>query len=295
MSLKMNLGTGESTVAPGQQTMSFEQMMGAIASGNKQISENPDLKDYQAVPVGKGVGLKPRTASSTAAGDAEEIYKGIKDGNVAPTLAGLGRTGVAAKVAALAGKEGFDLKDMQQQYLASQTLIKSMNSNQMVQLQTAFNSVKNDLKPMRELNDEFQRSNIRIANKLNISMKENGISLDPTATDGLDKEQVRTAAKFVTQLNLMRDSMAVAFMRGGVPTETAFKLTDGILNPTLGSTYLGGALDQVETNVNLRNKSVEDLRPMMPGQSMLNQDNSSIPKVGGTFQGGRVTKITPVQ
>lgn len=63
----------------------------------------------------------------------------------------------------------------------------------------------------------------------------------------------------------MRDNMAVAFMRGGVPTDQAFKLTDGILNPIYGGTRIDSALDQIDVNLSLRDKAIAELAPYTVG------------------------------
>lgn len=183
---------------------------------------------------------------------ASMIADGIMKGITPPDLSGFGFSGIAPLVVAELENRGFDYKQAKLDWEAVKTHTKTMNSNQMVSLQTAFNTAEGDLSPMRELNEEFKRTKFNPVNKLIFKTELSGISLNPDTIKDMSEDQVRVATKYVTQLNLMRDTLAVAFMRGGVPTETAFKLTESILNPAYGSGQLDAALDQIQINLNIR-------------------------------------------
>ena len=114
---------------------------------------------------------------------------------------------------------------------------------------------------MRKISSEVERTGFKPANNLIVKADLNGVSLSPDTPE----DQVKAATKYVTQVNLMRDTMAVAFMRGGTPTDQALKLTDNILNPAYSNDQIGAALDQVQINLNMR-KSALPTQAYVPGQ-----------------------------
>ncbi len=155
--------------------------------------------------------------------------------------------------------EGFDVTKAKADYTALLQWTKSMNQNQMVGLNTAFNTIEGDVPVLKKLNNELERSDINLVNKLVVGAKLQGIGLD---SKGMSDQQIQLASRFITQLNLLRDNMAVAFMRGGVPSEQAFKLTDNILQPSYGGTRVNAALDQIMTNVRIRKSALTRTQPI---------------------------------
>jgi hypothetical protein len=263
----------------------------------KSAEEAAKTQGVDATPSvnAKGqVSFKGPTPQMKETGDeATQIYEGIKNGTTSPLLTGLGRTGLAGKIIALASKDKFDLKKSQLDYIATQTLTKTMNQNQMVQLRTALNSVQMDLEPMRELNNEFERTGFTPFNKVVVGARMSGISgtpnyeLNQAETKNMSQDQVQVATEFITQLNLMKDNMAVAFVRGGVPTDQAFELVNQILNPTYGQKQFSSGLDQVETNLRLRDKAVADITPYTVGSTGSQQGNVMQTPQGQAIQAGQ--------
>jgi hypothetical protein len=68
------------------------------------------------------------------------------------------------------------------------------------------------------------------------------------------------ATKYISQINLMKDELAQGFMGGGVPSESAFKLADQILNPLYGKGQLDAAIDQLAVNLNIRKNAISQVQ-----------------------------------
>ena len=185
-------------------------------------------------------------------------------------------------VSNILAKDGFDVTKAKMAYTGLNQWTRTMNQNQMVGLNTAFNTVAGDIPVMKQLNTDLQRTNLNLANKLLVGAKLQGVSLN---TKGMNDQQIRLASQFVTQLNLMRDNMAVAFQRGGVPSEQAFKLTDEIINPIYGGVRIDAALDQIQQNLSIRKNAVAQTMPV-GDQSQSGQLSAA---TGGQKQGNSIT------
>ena len=275
----------------------------AVEQVEKYQKANKILSDAgssgQVSVSGKGdISIKsPSGAVKDVEGTAKAIVKGIKEGNLPPTLTGMSRTaGLTAAIEKEAVDQGFNLKQAQLDYAGALQLTKTMNQNQIVQLKTAINSTRLDIEPMRQLNKEFERVDFTPFNKVTVSARMHGIDLgdgktiqvpdyqiDPGAFKNMTDSQVSVATKFITQLNLMKDNMAVAFVRGGVPTDQAFQLANQILNPIYGQKQLDSALDQVEYNLKLRERAWSEIPPYSVGGK--NQGTSSMLQQTGLTSG----------
>ncbi len=293
--VSMDLGGGTTYTSP-KQEKTIAQQVQDVNDAQKLLDSTPGMGNKTVSSNKSGISIKSGTgAVKDVQGTAKTIVEGIKNGNLPPTLTGMARTaGLSAAIEVEAENQGFNLKQAQVDYTALNQLTKTMNQNQMVQLNTAFNSVQNDIKPMRDISSQLERTGFKPANSLIIKGDLNGVSLSPDVPE----DQVKDAVKYVTQVNLMRDNMAVAFMRGGVPTDQAFKLTDNIMNPAYSNDQIGAALDQVEINLNLRKKAVGDNPPYVPGQqNNATQTMNAIPgmNVNKSSQSMDMSKMTDEQ
>jgi len=266
----------------------WQNQMGKFQAESNMVNEmksiNPGADLTTAAPQPALIGGKPYSpipgfetpAQTKAKGitqDATDIAEAIKNGTQPPTLTGLGRTGLAGEVRAKLARDGVDYSKLSRDWVSTTALAKNLNSTQQLRMNQALNSVQTSIDPLRELSKEVERVGFVPANKMIIGAKLNGISLD---TKGLNPDQVKVATKYVTQINLMRDELAQGFMGGGVPTETAFKLTDGILNPAYSKGQLSSALDQLEVNLNIRRNAISSTPALMVGGGNNQQSTSSI-------------------
>jgi hypothetical protein len=223
--------------------------MGVDASGN------PTLVPVGNVPKGSVVMKADPSQTQAAKDEIALIAEGIKSGNQPPDLKGLYRKGAAVKAALQ--KEGFDLTKAQTDWIGTQAYFKNVNSTQQVRLGQAIESVVSSIPEIKKLNDEFGRTGWTPTNWVQLKAALTGT--DPTKRD--------VATKYVTQLNLMKDETAQAFMAGGVPTEQALKMTNEIFNPVYGSKQLTAALDQIAFNFNIRKNAILSMQPVLSGGS----------------------------
>lgn len=220
------------------------------------------LKQTGTVPKGSKVVNTPAGVinSNLKEKDASPIADAIISGQQPPDLAGM--YGLAPKVRKAMAEKGFDLTKASTDWAATKTYVKNLNSTQQVRLNQALESVNQGIDPLRQLSGEFERTNFQPANYLIQGSQLNGISLDPRKSKNLNQSQLQVAAKYVTQLNLMRDELAQSFSGGYAPTESGFKLADGVLNPLYGDTPLNASLDQVKFNLGIRKQAIGSGVPM---------------------------------
>lgn len=220
------------------------------------------LKQTGIVPKGSKVVNTPAGVinSNLKEQDAAPIADAIISGQQPPDLTGM--YGLAPKVRKAMAEKGFDLTKASTDWTATKTYVKNLNSTQQVRLNQALDSVNQGIDPLRQLSGEFERTNFQPANYLIQGAKLNGVGLDPAKAKKLNQSQMQVAAKYVTQLNLMRDELAQSFSGGYAPTESAFKLADGVLNPLYGDTPLNASLDQVKFNLGVRKSAITGGSPM---------------------------------
>lgn len=220
------------------------------------------LKQTGTVPKGSKVVNTPAAVinSNLKEKDASPIADAIISGQQPPDLTGM--YGLAPKVRKAMAEKGFDLTKATTDWTATKAYVKNLNSTQQVRLNQALDSVNMGIEPLRQLSGEFERTNFQPANYLIQGAKLNGVSIDANKAKNLNQSQMQVAAKYVTQLNLMRDELAQSFSGGYAPTEAGFKLADGVLNPLYGDTPLNASLDQVKFNLGIRKQAITGGRPM---------------------------------
>jgi len=200
---------------------------------------------------------------------ATNIADAVETGMQPPDLKGLFRYQVPIRNAL--AKKGVNLSQLTQEWLATTTGIKSMNGPQQTRMRTAINSVTRGIPALKEVSDEFKRYDFTPSNWAKLRTNLHGIgsagrlTLDENGTKGMNEGTIALAARYVTQLNLLRDEVAQVFSGGYAPTEESFRLADDILNPVYGSTALDSALTQLQRNLNWRNLALSDIGPIMPG------------------------------
>lgn len=287
----IDAGGGDTYTAPQKQRSIVDQV--AEYQQAQNALQDKGSTGIPTVDAKGNLSIKsPTGAVKDVNSTAKTIVDGIQQGNLPPTLSGMSRTaGLSAAIEVEAQKRGFNLKDAQVDYTALNQLTKTMNQNQMVQLNTAFNGVENDIPVMQKASNDLERTGFDPANSIIVKADLNGVSLSPNVPE----EQVEAATKYITQINVMRDSMAVAFMRGGVPSDQALKMTDNILNPAYSDKQIGAALDQVQTNLNMRKSAVQQNKPYVPGESQ-GSPQSTLQAAGmGQRQSQQSSKYTLVQ
>ena len=283
------LGMQEPNPQPTQPTQSTNPIVSSMASStdtSTQTSQN-DTTQQNQLPIGASIvrsGGKTKITPPTAGvsqiqqrkSNAKDIADGIMKGitPVDPTVWG----GMAGKqeVAAEMSRRGVDFDKMYTNWLATKKMIGTLNSTQQTRLRQSFDSVENSIPVLRNLSSELDRTGFVPANRLIIGAELNGVRLGNT--NGMSKDQVSAATKYVTQMNLMRDELAQGFSSGNAPTIPAFRLADDILNQFYGKEQIGSALDQLEVNLRIRRNAIENTSPLgVNGPIGSNQNQSPVP------------------
>jgi hypothetical protein len=231
-----------------------------LAQPPKQQTAKPAL-DINNLPPGTsinkgGISIKsPTTTTGTTSNeDVKATAQGILNGTIPPDPAMISfrdRTRVNAELE----RNGFNLNTAFKDWTATQSYIKGMNSQQQIRMGQAISSVKQSVPVLRKLNDEFKRTGWTPANFVELK----------AALTGTDPMKKSIATKFQTQINVMTDELAQAFMGGGVPTDRAFKLAEGVLNPLYGAEQFSSGLDQLDANLNIRENAIESMKPRVVG------------------------------
>ena len=258
-----------------------QQLLGTKKSGtDQQAVPTVDSKGNIKIssPSGGGFGAAyVKVARETA----DAIADGVKQGD----MAGFMTAQPVAKEIAFKQlhDEGINVQQGIQDYTGIMQLTKTMNQNQMVNLNMAFDTIQNDMEPMRKVSANLERTGFKPANNIIVKAELNGVSLSPD----IPPDQVEAATKYVTQINVMRDTMAVAFQRGGTPTEQALKLTDNILNPAYSNNQIDAALDQIQINLNMRKGALPG-RAYIPGR----QQNTAQSTLGAAGMGRQTQQLS---
>lgn len=225
-----------------------------------------------------------RTNRLTGSGrdvDAQKIGDAIISGDQPPDLQRL--YGKAASIKSYLADKGFNLSKAQADWTSTSQFAKSLNGPQQLRLNQALNSVESSLPILQDISEHFKRTGWTPANNVELKLAMSGT--DPTKRD--------IATKYITQMNVMKDELAQAFMSGGVPTDGAFKMADDILNPVYGVNQLDAGIQQLGLNLKVRRNAISNSSPSLVGG--LSNPSSFVGKLGvGENQGNAFTQATRI-
>jgi hypothetical protein len=209
-------------------------------------------------PTGETLFEAPTAGERTLAerkDEAHEIAQGIKNGTIPPTAAT--GYGVGPLVRAELAKGGdYNLTKANLEYEAAKKQVMSLNGPQMVRFNALAESVVNTIDRTVETSKELRLSGIPIANKVELGawMQANGNS---------PKGQL--VAKYMTDINTLKEEYANLANGGYAPTESAWKLSNMVVNGDYGSKQLEASLEEAQRLINFRRAAFSDLSTMGPG------------------------------
>jgi hypothetical protein len=187
--------------------------------------------------------------------EAKEIAEGIKKGTIPPTMTGL--YGLGGLVRSELAKSGdYNLSKANLEYDAAKKQIMSLNGPQMIRFNALAESVVNTIERTVETSKELKLSGIPLANKVELAawMQTNGNS---------PKGQL--VAKYITDVNTLKEEYANLANGGYAPTESAWKLSNMVINGDYGSKQFEASLDEAQRLINFRRAAFSDLSTMGPG------------------------------
>ena len=191
--------------------------------------------------------------------DVKEIAQAIIDGRQPPDLSNR-ITGQIGAIRAELERHGFDLKQAQYDYQATQQWIKSVNSSQQIRLRQATNFSMESLDVVDNLSDELTkevpRGKYPIVNK--------GAML--AAKQGLLGQKAQEAARQLDiQIIDLQSEIAQVYRGGGSPTDKGLKQAQDILNEDWDQKTLKKATDLARTNLGYRLNSIRNSGPLSTG------------------------------
>lgn len=193
-------------------------------------------------------------AGTTPQTDIESAVQGIMKGDIAPDgtqVSYRDRTRVSGELE----RKGINSVKLQSDWIAIKTATKSMNNPQQLRMRQALESVQQSIPQLRQLSEEFDRSNWRPVSSTQLRL----------ALTGTDPSKRDLATRYIAQIRLMQDELAQGFMGGNSPTDRAFNLTVDILDPKYGGKQMSAALDQLETNLGIRMNAIRSTPPLTAG------------------------------
>jgi hypothetical protein len=206
--------------------------------------------------------------------EAHEIAQGIKSGTIPPTAAT--GSGVGPLVRAELAKGGdYNLTKANLEYEAAKKQIMSLNGPQMFRFNALAESVVNTIDRTVETSKELRLSGIPLANEVELGawLQANGNS---------PKGQL--VASYMTDVWTLKEEYANLANGGYAPTESAWKLSNMVVNGDYGSKQLEASLKEAQRLINFRRSAFSDLSTMGPG--------APNPYMPGRGQGGAVQSPT---
>jgi hypothetical protein len=188
---------------------------------------------------------------------APTIADAIMSGKQPPTLTGMQR-GEADAVRSELASRGFDLAKADLEYKAAVKQIQSLNGPQMTRYAGLATSVVNSIDRLKETSRQMDLGGLAGFNKLEL---ETLVSTQGNTPEG------KLAARYMADVNTVKEEFANLANGGYAPTEPAWKLADQQINGNYGVGALGSSLDEVQMLINFRLNAIPGFRTMGPGSA----------------------------
>jgi hypothetical protein len=184
------------------------------------------------------------------AGVADDIAEAIVSGKQPPDTKGLYRTGpqVRAKLAKL----GYDLKDANLDWQASQRFILSQNSPPLVRLRQSAMTADHSLDVIDDLSKQWQAGRFPALNKARLAAAQQG---------AFGQQAASLARQLDGQINDLTFELGNVYMGGGTPTDQALVLAKKNLSADWDDKTLRDMTNLARRNLQIRLNSFKQVEP----------------------------------
>jgi hypothetical protein len=194
---------------------------------------------------------------ASTAEDAPLIADAIEQGIQPPTLVGLARSGLAAKVRGELAKRGFNLVQAENDWRSTQRWLATMNSQMQVRLRQATDFAFTSLDLIDELSDEVSkkvpRGQYPVLNRAALIAAKGGLF-------GQDAQEAAT--NLDVQIRDLQGELAQVYKGGTSPTDIGLKQAQDILNSSWSHNQLKKAVALARTNLRIRLNSIGMAGPL---------------------------------
>ena len=219
-------------------------------TANKKAAEKGVLRsDYPEGPEGDKQ-FKEERNLTLGAGAADDIAESIMSGKQPPDTKGLYRTGpmVRAKLA----KMGYDLKDANLDWQASQRFVMSQNSPPLVRLRQSAMTADHSLDVIDELSKQWDAGRYPPLNRARLALAQNG-AFGPDAAS--------LARQLDGQITDLTFELGNVYMGGGTPTDQALQLAKKNLSADWDDKVLRDMTNLARRNIQIRMNSFKQVEP----------------------------------
>ena len=200
-----------------------------------------------------------------ARNDVKTAVSGMKAGHLPPILPGRASKDYTALLAE-SERQGFDLVKANEDWVATQSYLKTLNGAQQTRLRQAVVQVKESVPLVRSLIKEWDSSGLPGLSAANLAA---------AASGAYGQKQQSLARRLKAQIADMTSELGTVYKGGNSSTDESLKLAAENLSADWGKQTGLDALDQIEQNIRFRQNSMR-LPPVT------NEDNPYAPKLAGT-------------
>lgn len=159
----------------------------------------------------------------------------------------------------------YDKKRADMAWRAMSQLTSTQNQNRITALRQSMTSTRMHLQRARDLNAALDEAGVPRG-----TMQEaNRFSLEAAVRGVYGRKVAVLASQFMAQVPLMQSDFATVFSNGFAPTEDSYKLAQKMIRMDLPSRQVSGNLDNIDKDIAYKVSALDQLSPMVPGQSGL--------------------------
>lgn len=192
--------------------------------------------------------FKQQTAAGGTAGttdDAAAIADAIVSGKQPPVTTGLYKLG--GPVRAALAKAKYDLSKANQDWVATNRMLSSMNGPQQLRLRQAVTFTKDSLPIIEGLADEWKAGGFPLLNAAQLEAAKQGV---------LGQKAQSIATRLSTQINDMTSELGTVYKGGNSSTDESLKLAASNLDANWSVETLHDAIKMIRQNLTYRENSM---------------------------------------
>jgi hypothetical protein len=179
----------------------------------------------------------------------------MKAGTLPPQLPGRASKDYTA-IMAEANRQGFDLAKANEDWVATQKHLSTMNGQQQERLRQAISFTKESLPLVRQLITQWDSAGYPVLSKA---------ALDAAAAGAGTKEQQSLAVRLKGQIADLTSELGTVYKGGNSSTDESLKLAGENLSGSWSKQAALDAIDQIDKNIGFRENSMRNSRAVTSG------------------------------
>ena len=285
LGLDWDPNSGQIQFKPQKQMPSAMQQVQDIVAAQK-YAESQGINAPKISETQKGLSVSTGStgsAGATSQDDIKSAVEGVFKGTLPPERLASWRdvTRVNAEIQRQSEKTGMNYPNMLLEWDATKKFVQNAQSNQQIRLRQAINFAQQSTKDLKELSQEFKRTDFPLANKAQLMLAMNG---------AYGQDVAKKATIFNQQLTDIVADLGNVYMGGNSPTDEGLKLAKQNLQSNWSVDQLDAAIDNVDKLLTFRSNSIKNAAPMYGGQmgtQYYPQPNVMDTPQGKAIQGGQ--------